>query len=151
MKFSYDQYKEATLLSPLTFVIIGILIVSYCLYYMIKSNNSIVLKIVKNVFLIWISLFISIPNIIVLKYGIHLFTESEADTTDISGIVENIVNFKQSPRYTTDDNTVLASIITISGEEYYFMSGNNIEIGSSIEIQYLPKSRIVLEWQNETE
>ena len=52
MKFSYDQYKEATLLSPLTFVIIGILIVSYCLYYMIKSNNSIVLKIVKNVFLI---------------------------------------------------------------------------------------------------
>ncbi|MCI5745157.1 MAG: hypothetical protein MR270_02605 [Erysipelotrichaceae bacterium] len=91
-----------------------------------------------------------------LKYGIYLLHEEPQDALVVEGEIENIVTIK-NPQYHTyksikgeefEKYSNLerdAQIITISGNDYYFMIKGDLMVGDYVKISYLPKSTIVLE------
>lgn len=44
----------------------------------------------------------------------------------------------------------MSQLVTIDGKNYLFISTEDLEIGDYVRVDYLPKSRIVLEWEHLT-
>lgn len=81
------------------------------------------------------------------KYSIYLPSESVEDAIYTSGEIERISSVTGSPKYHIgDDKTAhLASMVTIDGEEFYFLTAEGLKEGMTVEINYLPRSRMVLD------
>ena len=82
-----------------------------------------------------------------LKYSRYLPFESEEEAVIFSGQIECISPVLHSPKYTIGDEKLpcVASIVTINGEEFYFLTADGLNIGMSVEISYLPQSHMVLD------
>lgn len=80
-----------------------------------------------------------------LSVGIYLPFESERESLTIVGTVENIASDPFSPKFYIGDSgiTSRASIVTIGNTSYYFLDAGALSNGSTVEIHYLPKSKIV--------
>lgn len=84
-----------------------------------------------------------------LKYTVYLVNEKPEDSIQFTGNVEAIREAVSSPRYHVSDedsNIVRASIVKLDGNDYCFMTAKGLNIGDSIIVTYLPKSRIALSW-----
>lgn len=147
MIFEYIDYKNIMLWQPLIGIficIIGIIVVismiNYKLGFKEQKLKSLSL-LIPALLLIGIGLFYCFVN---LRYGIYLFCENEEDTTEIIGTIDNIEIFTnvRSP----NDMHSFCDLVTINGEVYVFSASGDLEIGDSVIVEYLPQSRIVLEW-----
>ncbi|HPG43128.1 MAG TPA: hypothetical protein PLJ98_04895 [Acholeplasmataceae bacterium] len=49
-----------------------------------------------------------------------------------------------------EDGKITCQLVTIDGKNYLFISSGDLEIGDYVRVGYLPKSRIVLEWEHLT-
>lgn len=81
------------------------------------------------------------------RYSRYLSSESIEDTVSNAGTIDRISAVFASPKYHIgDDQTAyLASIVTINGEKYYFLTADGLQIGQQVRINYLPKSHMVLD------
>lgn len=81
------------------------------------------------------------------KYSIYLPSESVEDAIYTSGEIERISSVTGSPKYHIGDGKTayLASMVTIDGEEFYFLTAEGLKEGMTVEINYLPRSRMVLD------
>lgn len=82
-----------------------------------------------------------------LKYSVFLPFESEADAVTVTGAIQEISPVKDSPRYyiNNGDQVYFASLVTVKDREYYFLTAKGLEEGMNVEINYLPRSHMVLD------
>ena len=84
----------------------------------------------------------------VLRHGIFLPFEKDADAICITGTVEAAERDPLSPRlflrYSDERTYSYGSSVTVGGEVFYCLTDRDLSPGDVIEISYLPKSRIIL-------
>ena len=82
-----------------------------------------------------------------LKYSVFLPFESEVDAITVTGVIQDISPVKDSPRYyiNNGDPVYFASLVTVKDQEYYFLTAKGLEEGMNVEINYLPRSHMVLD------
>lgn len=82
-----------------------------------------------------------------VKYSRYLPFESEDNSVTLIGQVELISPVLNSPKYTIGDEKVarFASIVEIDGKKFYFLTAEGLSIGMRVEINYLPRSHMVLD------
>ena len=82
-----------------------------------------------------------------LKYSRFLPLESEYDSISFYGQIECISPVQHSPKFTIGDEKVprVASIVNIDGKEFYFLTAEGLSTGMRVEINYLPRSHMVLD------
>ena len=80
------------------------------------------------------------------RYSRYLPSESIEDAVSTAGTIDRISAVFASPKYHIgDDQTAyLASIVTIDGEKYYFLTADGLQSGQQVRINYLTKSHMVL-------
>ncbi len=147
MKFSYELYKKATLIWPLISCILGSVLIISAILYMFFSKSGYKHKLTRSISFVLLAIYLIVFNAPVLKYGIYLINENPNSFLVVEGRIDSIEEYSHSPKYTLESYVVYASIVTVDGEEYYFMTAENINIGENIEIIYLPNSHIVLEYK----
>lgn len=150
MTFSYNSYLRAGLYVPAASLLFVLCIAVYRIVMHIKKRERGTWAIAKGIGipLIAIILFLS-GTIPTLKYTVYLVNEKPEDSIQFTGNVEAIREAVSSPRYHVSDedsNIVRASIVKLDGNDYYFMTAKGLNIGDSIIVTYLPKSRIALSW-----
>ena len=81
------------------------------------------------------------------QYSRYLSSESIEDAVATAGTIDRVSAVFASPKYHIgDDQTAyLASIVTIDGEKYYFLTADGLQSGQQVRINYLPKSHMVLD------
>ena len=81
------------------------------------------------------------------KYSMYLPFESTEDAIYTSGEIDHISAVACSPRYSigNDSTPYFASIVSVGGEKYYFLTADGLKEGMTIEINYLPRSHMVLD------
>lgn len=81
------------------------------------------------------------------KYSMYLPFEKEEDSVSLCGQIDRIMPVQNSPRYTIGDDSEnrFASIVTIDGEGFYFLTAEGLKEGTTVEINYLPRSHMVLD------
>ena len=152
MIFRYTVYRRAGLFAPASMIMFaGVLLVVSLLFYVRKQKHSLhafLSTVAPALCLLAYFVIICFPT---LKHSIHLLYEKERDALTTYGTVESIIPVENSPRYSTEeDGVVRAAFLIIDGEKYYFMTSKGLDQGDSIQLQYLPKSRMVLQWEKHT-
>ena len=168
MRFDYDQYRRVLLWVPLgaliffTFCILGTIIIAIVIKNPFNNevlNNFFQKKFVRLTYVLLMSLFF-VSNMLSpighLKYGIFLKDEKPEDALVIQGEIEEIeiiknpdvhtyksIEGEEFEKYTPAECD--AHLITMSGNDYYFMIKGYLMVGDYVKISYLPKSTIVLE------
>ena len=146
MKFEYNVYFKVLVIASvfiMTFSIIGILI---NIILLIKNNGFI--KFDKRIMNYFISIIIFVFLFSIgfgpFKHGIHLITEKETDKISVIGEVDCIKKTYGINKYSYNDVNSFARHISIDGEVYYIMYIGDIKIGDKVEVEYLPKSKVIL-------
>ena len=147
MKFEYNVYFKVLVIASvfiMTFSIIGILI---NIILLIKNNGFI--KFDKRIMNYFISIIIFVFLFSIgfgpFKHGIHLITEKETDKISVIGEVDCIKKTYGINKYSyNNDVNSFAHHISIDGEVYYIMYIGDIKIGDKVEVEYLPKSKVIL-------
>jgi hypothetical protein len=113
-----------------------------------KKKNSI-LGVVLHGAAILILCFIIFIDVHLLQHGFYLPFENEDDVVCKTGYVTSIERDTFSPRIflQADGQKTYsyASNLTIDGEAFYCLTYETIDVGDMIEVEYLPKSRIILQ------
>ena len=161
--FLYDDYVKGNLTGPiLAILFFGILIIGNLkpllaiiksLFEAINSHEKyavgdIIEKYIINIVLMIFSVFfISINISPLISGGMYLFSEKETDAIYTEGKIESIEQLNQysSPKYQTDYGTTYGIKVNISGNIYNIITIGKFEIGDSVKIKYLPKSKFILE------
>ena len=152
MILDLGRYKAELLwtqLPGLIGVIIGIWII---ITYIIQDKENVQINIktyIRSILLSAAMIFLLYSCIINLRFGIYLLFESEDDSIINTGVIESVEELKwvQSDQY----EQLYCELVIIDGERYVFAATGNLEVGDIVTIEYLPQSRIVLEWQYEIE
>lgn len=158
MCFSFDEYFLKTFLLPMFIVttmaaITALSIIRFIKVYPNRANKNIsfMRRVIRFLIPVWLAVAgvaLILVNVSVLRYGFYLPFESEKDQVTIIGKVQNIERVTNSPRYSIHgDSSARASIVTVDQTPLYFMSADNIKFGDVIEVHYLPKSTMVLEYK----
>ena len=81
--------------------------------------------------------------------GIYLISETENDANTITGEIENITELSRFvfPHLKTgfDSGRSIGVCVTIDEQKYTFVTKGDLEIGDTVTIKYLPKSRYILD------
>ena len=85
-----------------------------------------------------------------LRFGINLLFEDETAIVEQTGRIENIEEMKLIYVQYNEDGKITCQLVTIDGKNYLFISTGDLEIGDFVSVNYLPKSRIVLQWEHLT-
>ena len=83
------------------------------------------------------------------RYSMYLPFETEDCAIVGYGFVTDIAPVPNSPKFNveTDKKPHYASFVTISGAQYYFLTAEGLLPGMRIEFEYLPHSRMVLNYK----
>ena len=81
------------------------------------------------------------------QYSRYLPFESAEDVIYSSGIIEDVAPVRFAPRFNIGDDpkSYEASIVTIDGEEYFFLTADGLQKHQPIDFSFLPRSRMVLD------
>lgn len=150
MNFEYKYYKIELLWGSL----LGLLLVVVLMYILSRGIYR-QIKFQKGKWYFWLVVVLTtvIGGLIVfdcalnLKYGIHLISENENDLVQTSGVIEDIIIQYHISGHTEEEGRTNCKLIVINGEEYLVVSVGDLKTGDIVTLNYLPKSRIVLEWQ----
>lgn len=147
MKFEYNEYYRMLVIGSIfimAFSLIGILI---DVILLIKNNGYIKFDkrtISHLVSIILLAFFFSL-GAAPFKHGRHLITEKETDKINVIGEVDRIKNTYGINKYSyNNEANSFAYYIYIEGQEYYIMYIGDIKIGDIVEVEYLPKSKVIL-------
>lgn len=146
MKFEYNEYYRLLVIASIcimTFSLIGILI---NIILLIKNNGYIKFdkRIIKYLVSIIVHAFFFSLGAAPFKHGRHLITEKETDKINVIGEVDCIKETYGINKYVYKDENSFAYYIYIEGQEYYIMYIGDIKIGDKVEVEYLPKSKVIL-------
>ena len=147
MIFEYNDYYKVLVIASIlimTFSLIGILI---NIILLIKNNGYIKFDKRKIRYLVSIILlaFLFSLGAVPFKHGRHLITEKETDKINVIGEVDFIKKTYGINKYSyNNDVNSFACHISIDGEVYYIMYIGDIKIGDKVEVEYLPKSKVIL-------
>lgn len=151
MEFSLEEYIKYGLLVPIAQIGIALVvfvlnIISLLYHHFANASASILMALFALVFMLLV-LHRQIPS--ALKYTRYLFIEGEWNAVTLQGELQDIVVLNNSPNYhILGETAAKAALITIKGEEFYFMSAKGLTIGNDLIVRYLPQSRVVLSWRN---
>lgn len=81
-----------------------------------------------------------------LQYGFFLINESEKQAVEIVGRVEKVESPKFFSLYQSHGTNAQTNFIVVNGKRLYIISSGIINVGDEIELLYLPKSKIVLQY-----
>ena len=146
MKFEYNEYYRMLVIASIcimTFSLIGILI---NIILLIKNNGykKFDKRIIKYLVSISVLTFLFSLGAAPFKHGRHLITEKETDKINVIGEVDCIKKTYGINKYSYNDVNSFARHISIDGEVYYIMYIGDIKIGDKVEVEYLPKSKVIL-------
>ena len=147
MKFEYNDYYKVLVIASIvvmTFSLIGLLI---NLFLLIKNNGYIKFdkRIIKYLVSIVVLAFFFSLGAAPFKHGRHLITEKETDKINVIGEVDRIKKTYGINKYSYNNEVnSFAYYIYIEGQEYYIMYIGDIKIGDKVEVEYLPKSKVIL-------
>lgn len=151
MTFDYHYFLNYLLYGALVGLFIGIFLFVFALYHFRSNirnsqNRTVSYFVIMLVFLISIyALYASLVN---LRFGANLLFEDETAIVEQTGRIENIKEMKFIYVQYNDDGKSTCQLVTIDGKNYLFASIGDLEIGDYVSVDYLPKSRIVLEWEH---
>ncbi|MGM9602236.1 MAG: hypothetical protein ACI3W5_11750 [Faecousia sp.] len=150
MSNSYSYYFQVNAVIPLFHILVAsaVLIFSVIpvLCTVIRSSE----KRIQNI----ISILVVLPAVYVFIFvtgrpffagGYHLFFESENACVPQQGYVQEITECVNSEhRYRLDTGVTEGYNININQEIYHIMYLDNIQVGDHVYIEYLPKSKFIL-------
>lgn len=146
MEFSYEIYRDTTLVWPIMFIVPAMffLLIGSYMFWFKQSAKRTKQSVLSYIFGVLMCIWITIPSATsLLNGGIYIGTESEDDAISYTGTIEEICtpstrfpDFKTSHNYGAD--------IVIDGETYFVVSCGEFEEGDSVTIHYLPDSHFIL-------
>lgn len=153
MIFEYHYFKNYLLYGALVGLFIGIFLFVFALYHF-RSNFRDSQKRTVSYFAIILVLIFSIYTLyassVNLRFGINLLFEDETAIVEQTGRIENIKEMKLIYVQYNEDGKTTCQLVTIDGKNYLFISTGDLEIEDYVRVDYLPKSRIVLEYEQLT-
>lgn len=100
------------------------------------------------------SIITSVMFVVVLvssRQGFYLIKEKESDAVEVTGIVTDTRVVVGSFRYYLDGKVYRADWLVVDEKKYYIISAHDIRLGELVRLKYLPRSRIVLQYEKEKE
>ena len=151
MVFDYSVYYKNNFILPLVISLITVFFVIASVRTItvsIKREDSLKAKglFVHSIFLLAMILLLVVHLIPLLRGGIFLFSEKEADKIVISGIIEKIeeINYCSGVHYNTDEKKRSGEALIINGNKYYIVTHGQFNVGDRVLMEVLPQSKFVL-------
>ncbi len=146
MKFEYNEYYRMLVIGSICIMTISLIGILIDIILIIKNNGYIKFdkRIIKYLVSIIVHAFFFSLGAAPFKHGRHLITEKETDKINVIGEVDRIKNTYGINKYVYKDENSFAYYIYIEGQEYYIMYIGDIKIGDKVEVEYLPKSKVIL-------
>ncbi len=148
MNFDYTHLRNITLYLPVITMLLGIFSIVFAIYKTIRPNLK--FNPVSTILLI-VGLFFILISASQLRYGYKLIFDNPNETTTITGNVESISDLNIGLKYYYKGVAVSPKIVEIAGEDYYFMTSDDIQVNDTITISFLNHSRFVLIVEMEVE
>ncbi len=146
MKIDYSLYFNNNFVFPVITAVCLTIFAALNIYQIFKNihTKTFGFNIIFLVVIIAVIFFTTYP----LRQGIFLISEKENDAVVTCGEVTDIEFASFSPRYYLN-GARKAVWICIGDEKYYCVDNNDITIGDTVSLTYLPKSRCVIEYVKE--
>lgn len=147
MSFNYDDYLDGLFKEPIFYIVATLVIfVSFIIFdlkfdFMKLKNAKYLLKFA--LFVVFAILFFTISTVR-LNYGLPLKKDDYNNQIVLEGYVDSYRETYFSPRYYYDHKLVKGCIIVINDQRFYIMTIGDIKVGDYVNIEYLEKSKIVM-------
>ena len=151
MTFEYQYFKNYLLYGALVGLFLGIFLFVFALYHFrsnIRNSQNRTVSYFVIVLILIFSIYVLYASSVNLRFGINLLFEDETAIVEQTGRIENIEEMKLIYVQYNEDGKITCQLVTIDGKNYLFISTGDLEIGDYVRVDYLPKSRIVLEWEH---
>lgn len=148
MKFDYNSYIVNGLIVPLLIVVFVGLLLTPRVVYAIKQSNCFSQAIKKLIFPMLAFGFVLITTIPTVSHTVFIPFENKESIMVDEGKIDKIYTSQLSARFGLNGRYVDSAIVSINGKYYLFMSNEKLYTGKRIRIEYLPKSRIILSWED---
>lgn len=150
--YDYNVYYRQNCIIPLALIV-------FCCILSIKVGWSVWKKgmapnllqwfkenIVSCIFIVLFLFLVTINSIHLLRGGIYLLFENEADTIKITGVIEKTIEIDAitGSKYNVDNNFGRGEAIVVNGNKYYIMSYGDLKEGDQVILEVLPRSKFVL-------
>ena len=156
LQFSYSYYKEQFLTAPVFLLLITGYLFGLNVYSVFKrintSSYSGIGPFLKDngVELFFTVMLVAIATtgmILFLSSGIHLLKESPKDAIMVTGTINNtfVLMFLGIMKYNVKKGDIGFPGIVLNGTKYYLPQLGEFEIGDTVSVRVLPKSKLVLE------
>lgn len=137
MTYDYSEYYKVICIAPMVlfgFAALTTLINLSKRKKKVKENTLCILTLM--IFLIY--------SIFPFVHGFHLFSEKEANSLELTGVITDIQDTHGLNKFRHNDHVAFASYVYIDGEKFYIMCIEDYQVGDEVVIEYLPKSKVVL-------
>lgn len=153
MTFDYHYFLNYLLYGALAGLFIGIFLFVFSLYHFrsnIRNYQNRTVSYFVIILILIFSIYVLYASSVNLRLGINLLFEDKTAIVEQTGRIENIEEMKSIYVQYNEDGKITCQLVTIDGKNYLFISSGDLEIGDYVRVGYLPKSRIVLEWEHLT-
>ncbi|HAX02756.1 MAG: hypothetical protein A2Y45_04795 [Tenericutes bacterium GWC2_34_14] len=153
MTFKYHYYENYLLYGALVGLFIGTIFFVFALYHFrsnIRNSQNRTVSYFVIILILIFSIYALYASSVNLRFGINLLFEDETAIVEQTGRIENIEEMKLIYVQYNEDGKITCQLVTIDGKNYLFISTGDLEIGDFVSVNYLPKSRIVLQWEHLT-
>ena len=147
MKFEYNDYYKMLVIASIFIMTFSLIAILINIILLIKNNGYIKFdkRIIGYLVSIILLVFLFSLGAAPFKHGRHLITEKETDKINVIGEVDCIKKTYGINKYSyNNDVNSFARHISIDGEVYYIMCIGDIKIGDKVEVECLPKSKVIL-------
>ena len=150
IRFQFSTYFQGCLILPAIFLLFAcIILVSAIVHYgkQVKAQNTNGKNTVS--FLVAILIFgflIGLNGSRIAHGGMYLINEREQDAMTCVGEITQIraMNRFEFPELSSEGNTTNGVELTVNGMKYTVILKGSFEVGDTVRITYLPRSRYVL-------
>ena len=156
LQFSYSYYKELFLIAPVFLLLITGYLFGLNVYSVFERINTSSFSGIgpflkdNGVVLFFTVMLVAIATtgmILFLSSGIHLLKESPKDAIMVTGTINNtfVLMFLGITKYNVKKGDRGFPGIVLNGTKYYLPQLGEFEIGDTVSVRVLPKSKLVLE------
>lgn len=149
MTYSYEVYYRQNCIVPLVFILFAFVALIFTVFSIVKSRAQFTGKnILKNCITLGVLLFlITINGIRLVRGGVHLLWEKPHHAVRVSGEIERIIEMDSftGGKYGTANNNGRGEGIVVNNKTYYLTTCGDYQVGDSVNLLVLPRSRFVLE------
>ena len=147
MEYDYSVYYRQNCILPILFssfclILLTVFVVSVCK----KLSAHEPLDILQSVLILVTFLLLTTLNLTPLfRGGFWLLFEKENDAVTITGTVEETDEIRfAGAKYGVENNNGFGETLVVDGVKYYLMTYGDTEVGDTVTLKVLPRSRIVL-------